>query len=334
MFADKLKNHTEKVNPKVWSGVQSQIAVAKTAALSVASKVIIGVVSTVLVSAGIYFVTKSDSEIQITSSTQKEVKQNTTAEIQITLEEEQEKQIANLILEDKVDDKIAVNKVVSQQNNEVDNGFSVGADTLSSADLSSRSIVADSLVGKKTDNSISVNEKPSQVEEELPNFSILSSRVEEVYTFSLTTDDFDFIEWNFGDGNYSTDRKASHFYNSTGKYNVTAKIVKGNKQRLVTIEVGKEAIGKISKWPSVVTCNNDGFNDALVLETENLKDFQIIILNSDNELIFKSSDTAFSWNGMDLKGEPVSVGNYVYIITALDIAGNAINKYQMLEVRR
>lgn len=61
-------------------------------------------------------------------------------------------------------------------------------------------------------------------------------------------------------------------------------------------------------------------------------DFQITILDSRNNVVFSSDRPDFEWRGSDLSGNQVEPGKYVYIITAKDLNGNAINKYSPLTV--
>jgi gliding motility-associated-like protein len=92
----------------------------------------------------------------------------------------------------------------------------------------------------------------------------------------------------------------------------------------------KEAtIGTLS---NAITPNEDNANDYLFVETQNLADFQVTILDDKNHVVFSSSDKDFRWNGTDKFGDRVPEGNYFYYITAVDQLGQKINKYSPLRV--
>lgn len=333
LFSEKLTNHTTKVNPKVWSAVKSSLTTTSAVSIALTTKVIIGVSATIAIVGGVYLFSKSEREIQAVKVEQNSIsKQKSTPELilnETTTQTPPKKELETREISYKEIDTnsaVGITENIAVREEYVDSNLHSNE---KKQNLPTETPITEQKTGNVLNRVSEVSEK-----ETISEFSILSSKEGGVYLFKLDFDEFDFIEWNFGDGNYSTEREASHVYNSSGKYLVQVKVIKGNTYKTRTIEVGKEAVGKISKWPSVVTFNNDGFNDALVLETENLKDFQITILSRSNEVVFKSSNTDFMWSGLDLKGEPVKAGNYVYFITATDIAGNPINEYQMLEVKR
>jgi len=55
-------------------------------------------------------------------------------------------------------------------------------------------------------------------------------------------------------------------------------------------------------------------------------------MDLNNQLIYKSEDPDFNWNGLTLKGELVEEGNYFYYITAQDANGKTITKYSSLKI--
>ena len=341
LFSKKLGDHTEPVNPDIWSAVKAQTtASVSTATTTLITKVVVTAVSVLSLTAGVYWAVKKNNTSNVSINKQNSIPKEgenkkvfvENKEVKPSPAEENEDIITSISADE-------VNNSKEENNVHVFSDSSFKENTNYSADSIPLYIKQKSTVLSNTDslNNPIQNKKILGVENEkktLPEFSIISQNDDGVYVFSLDTDDYDFIEWSFGDGNYSTQREAKHLYNSSGKYEVEARIIKGDLQKRSTVSVGSEAVGEIGKLPSVVTCNNDGFNDALVLETKNLSDFQITILDRSNQVVFKSSDAAFSWGGIDLTGEPVEPGNYVYIITAVDTAGNPINEYQMIEVRR
>lgn len=95
--------------------------------------------------------------------------------------------------------------------------------------------------------------------------------------------------------------------------------------------------GKVQAWQrtNVFSPNNDGVNDLFFLETSNLKEFSISILNEKNQVVYQSQDPNFKWDGTDYKtGEIIPAGNYSYIIFAVDINGEIIKQFNVLRLSR
>ena len=91
--------------------------------------------------------------------------------------------------------------------------------------------------------------------------------------------------------------------------------------------------GKIEEFVNVFTPNGDGMNDYFFLKNENLKDFNIRIINEKNEVVFESSDKDFKWFGLDSSGNMVQPGNYGYVIFATDLNGKPIKMFKNLMIK-
>ena len=90
----------------------------------------------------------------------------------------------------------------------------------------------------------------------------------------------------------------------------------------------------IENLPNVFTPNNDGSNDYFSIQSSGVKDFSIVVMDNKNSVVFKSDDANFKWNGVDLKGDQVPEGNYIYYITGYNAIGKVITKYSALKVVR
>ena len=87
------------------------------------------------------------------------------------------------------------------------------------------------------------------------------------------------------------------------------------------------------KLPNIFTPNGDGNNDFLKLDIANVTEFVIVILDAKSDIVFKSEDADFKWDGTNLKGDKLPIGNYIYYVTAKDLEGKAITKYSSLTIK-
>jgi gliding motility-associated-like protein len=79
-------------------------------------------------------------------------------------------------------------------------------------------------------------------------------------------------------------------------------------------------------FPNVFTPNKDGVNDYLFIKNPEQLDassFGIVILDGSNKEVYKSTDPNFRWDGYSaIRGEMLSAGRYIAIITCKDNDGN------------
>lgn len=85
--------------------------------------------------------------------------------------------------------------------------------------------------------------------------------------------------------------------------------------------------------PNVFSPNGDGNNDVLFIESHDLTDFTLVVLDKMNKVVYQTNDPSFMWNGIALNGEMVQEGTYVYYVTARDSSGQMISKYNNLFIR-
>ncbi len=86
--------------------------------------------------------------------------------------------------------------------------------------------------------------------------------------------------------------------------------------------------------PNAITPNGDGINDVLMLTTEGLTDFNVVVLDAANKLVYSSTDPNFKWNGSLLNGDPAPAGTYLYYFTAKDENGTWCNQFSSLTLLR
>lgn len=90
----------------------------------------------------------------------------------------------------------------------------------------------------------------------------------------------------------------------------------------------------VGKLPNVFTPNGDGKNDRFSIETENLHNFYIVVINDKNNVVYQSNDPAFTWDGRDQSGNYVPEGNYVYYITAKEFGTEKPKRFSPLLIKR
>jgi len=88
--------------------------------------------------------------------------------------------------------------------------------------------------------------------------------------------------------------------------------------------------------PNIFSPNGDGHSDQLFLNPDGLiglTDFNVVVLNQNNQIVYQSDQPDFIWDGRGLDGNIVPAGNYIYYITARDAKGKLITKYNSLRIQ-
>tara|TARA_B100000767_G_C19764989_1_gene537082 strand:- start:1421 stop:2332 length:912 start_codon:yes stop_codon:yes gene_type:complete len=86
--------------------------------------------------------------------------------------------------------------------------------------------------------------------------------------------------------------------------------------------------------PNIFTPNGDRVNDLFEIQMGEKLEFQIIVLNQQNQPVFKSDDAHFQWDGSMLNGEPAPSGTYLYYFSAKDLNGNDVTESSLLTIQR
>ena len=89
---------------------------------------------------------------------------------------------------------------------------------------------------------------------------------------------------------------------------------------------------KSIRFPNVFTPNGDGTNDFYFIEAENVTDLSIQILNSNNQVVFRTNDIRFKWDGQS-GGERVPSGMYACIVVGKDAQQKEFRDIQLIEIR-
>ncbi|MDP4596670.1 MAG: gliding motility-associated C-terminal domain-containing protein [Crocinitomicaceae bacterium] len=71
--------------------------------------------------------------------------------------------------------------------------------------------------------------------------------------------------------------------------------------------------------PNIFTPNGDGQNETLQIDwgSNSVQDFSIVVLDTKNNVVFKSDSPDFNWDGSDLGAEKLPRGAYIYFVTGV-----------------
>ncbi len=133
-------------------------------------------------------------------------------------------------------------------------------------------------------------------------------------TFSLN------YEWNFGDGNSSTDPNPTHVYAFGSSANITLIALNNQCSDTTVTPFGPGSLSDyFNNVPNIFTPNNDGINDCFNLgantKFEDCTSWEIY--NRWGTKIFTSSSSQTCWNGKkDNSGEDQPAGTYFYLLKA------------------
>lgn len=149
------------------------------------------------------------------------------------------------------------------------------------------------------------------------------------------SEDFIAWEWNFGDGEQSTEREPVHTYKKPGSFEVTLKaydVFGCSSMESHTVEVTQ-----LQEWitiPNAFSPNGDGLNDVFAPVLKGVQAFEMDIFNQWGERMFHSSDLDIKgWDGT-YKGVLLPRGNYVYKISLTTISGERIQKTGSITLMR
>jgi gliding motility-associated-like protein len=137
-------------------------------------------------------------------------------------------------------------------------------------------------------------------------------------SFSLdNTQGIDSVFWNFGDAASSSNEaigyNVSHIFSSENEYTISAYVFTKCGVDTLTIQVLIPSCTSDFSFniPNVITANQDGINDFLVIE--NSPDVtSIVILNRWGNIVYSAKDYQNNWDGKDQNGQQLKEGVYTY----------------------
>jgi gliding motility-associated-like protein len=155
--------------------------------------------------------------------------------------------------------------------------------------------------------------------------------------FEMIQGNYNEIEWDFGDGNTSTENDPVHYYTAPGLYDVImyTENFEGCWDRdTLQISITEELKIYI---PSAFSPDGDGLNDCFAIRGTThdvINNFTVVIFNRWGQQIYHSSigNPDCVWDGTGLEGEIVPTDTYVYRIYGEDYRGGKHNFTGLLTV--
>lgn len=145
-----------------------------------------------------------------------------------------------------------------------------------------------------------------------PDTGILIAYTDADFSFTNLSQGANTYQWNFDDGNTSTEFEPTHKYMSEGSYVVT--LVATSPEGCSDVYVlGPLLVDGIPPLfiPNTFTPNNDGVNDAFRVYGIEIKSIRLSVFDRWGIRVFDSAVLEEGWNGM-FKGKPAHQGVYVY----------------------
>jgi len=167
-------------------------------------------------------------------------------------------------------------------------------------------------------NFIQVNPNPTAGFEADPWITTMDTPLIDFLNQSTSDSTLIGFEWDFGDGNTSTDENPSHTFDMAGNYNISLRVETTNGCWDTTF-----AVVALTEYvqlfiPTAFTPNGDGLNDVFEIKGTPMADFNMYIYNRWGQQIWSTHNFEEQWNGEDKYGNPVEPGSYIYKIQGTD----------------
>lgn len=150
---------------------------------------------------------------------------------------------------------------------------------------------------------------------------------EEILFESEIAPEFIAWEWEFGDGNKSTEKDPIHIFSKAGEYEV--KLIGYDLFGCSMVEINSVQVTtptELIAIPNAFTPNGDGLNDTFIPKIRAFSYFQLEVFNTWGEKLFiTNSLESKGWDGT-YKGQLVPAGNYLYHITLTTPDGQIVNR--------
>ena len=149
--------------------------------------------------------------------------------------------------------------------------------------------------------------------------SFSESELNSEISFFNNSDGFEFFEWDFDDGNYSSENNPIHTFESPKIYNVSLNIISHfgcSDIAYQTIKINPEYTFFI---PDAFSPDGDGLNDTFRPKGDRISSYNLQIFDRWGGVLFESSDINLGWDGTNHEGLKLNKGIYLYHVALYDL---------------
>ena len=133
------------------------------------------------------------------------------------------------------------------------------------------------------------------------------------YQFNqLSSGVFTNFEWDFGDGEMSSEYEPVHVYTQEGDYYVTLTASDDLDCQNSSTQIINVAASLLFYSPNVFSPNGDGINDNFNVSVVGQEDFELFIFDRWGKQLFTTKDPNEGWNGTYPNGDDVPQDVYMY----------------------
>ena len=133
------------------------------------------------------------------------------------------------------------------------------------------------------------------------------------YQFNqLSSGFFTNFEWDFGDGEMSSEYEPVHVYTQEGDYYVTLTASDDLDCQNSSTQIVNIAASLLFYSPNVFSPNGDGINDNFNVSVVGQEDFELFIFDRWGKQLFTTKDPNEGWNGTYPNGDDVPQDVYMY----------------------
>lgn len=123
-------------------------------------------------------------------------------------------------------------------------------------------------------------------------------------------------KWDFGDGKKETSVNPPHYYDEPGIYTAILTSISSDGKTStdsIRIEVTAKENSSVRSASGDFSPNGDGIRDYFSFETKEIASQNVIVVDKNKTIVYKSESLSAKWDGTNLKGKPVKEGEYFYI---------------------
>ncbi len=159
----------------------------------------------------------------------------------------------------------------------------------------------------------------------------LSSFIYEFRSNSVLYDSLDYIySWDFGNGTF-VDSSSSLIYKFETEGNYTIRFVISAGLSCTDTAETEITIEDVTSLPNVFTPNGDGINDFMIIKTNGVQNYNLIIFNRWGTIVHTINAKKITWDGYTSAGVLVDPGVYYYHLSCQE---NGYNKTGFIHVIR